>query len=121
MEDQQLIQEAFEMLAPTRGRVRFINDGQAALEFLSVYSDAYTLPRLIVLDLNMPKLSGVDTLKVLKSNDLLKDIPVIIFSSSFNPADIEISKKAGAIEYLTKPNTFVQFKAIAEKFASYCV
>lgn len=120
LEDQQLMKEAFDALVPSQRKIHFAGDGQVAFEFLSQYNDPMDLPCLIVLDLNIPKLTGVDILKMLKSHELLNSIPVIILSSSSSPMDMEMAKKEGAVEYFTKPTSFVGFKEIAERFSSYC-
>jgi len=119
-EDQQIMKEAFDMITSPTGSIHFVDDGHSALQFLSTCNDTTELPRLIVLDINMPKISGVETLKVIKENALLRQIPVIMFSSSFNPSDIQATREEGVVDYITKPNTFAEYKGIAEKFASYC-
>lgn len=58
---------------------------------------------VIFLDLNMPVKSGFDVLKEIKSTPAIKNIPVIIFTTSINPNDIELSKKLGANLYIRKP------------------
>lgn len=60
------------------------------------------LPDFIFLDLNMPKMDGRECLKELKKDDILKKIPVIIYSTSENIIDKEITKKLGADYFLTK-------------------
>jgi CheY-like chemotaxis protein len=81
------------------------NNGEDALAKLEKLE---TLPDIIFLDLNMPKLNGKQCLAQLKSNPRLKDIPVVIYSTSSSEADMEETKKLGASYYLTKPDTFVE-------------
>lgn len=64
------------------------------------------LPDIIFLDLNMPKLDGKQCLVKLKKDPRLKDIPVVIYSTSSSPKDMEEMEKLGAIFYLVKPETF---------------
>ena len=64
------------------------------------------LPDIIFLDLNMPKLDGKQCLIKLKKDPRLKDIPVVIYSTSSSPKDMEEMEKLGAIFYLVKPETF---------------
>lgn len=78
-------------------------NGEEALDKLN---NLETLPDLIFLDLNMPKLNGKECLALLKKSERLKDIPVIIYSTSSSEKDIEETKKLGAAYYLTKPDTF---------------
>ena len=63
-------------------------------------------PNWIFLDLNMPKMDGLTCLKQIKGMLYLNKIPVIMYSTSSQKADIESSKKLGADGYVTKPNTF---------------
>lgn len=64
------------------------------------------LPDLIFLDLNMPKLNGKQVLKELKRTDGVSEVPVIMYSTSFGPRDIEEIKQSGAAFYLLKPSRF---------------
>lgn len=118
-EDQHILREALETLSLPEGAVHFVENGKSAIEFLSQGCNPDELPHLIVLDLNLPKFSGVETLRTIKANKVLRNIPVIIFSSSSDPLDMEEAKREGATDYISKPGTFVQYKEIAEKFASY--
>jgi len=81
-----------------------IQNGQNAIEFLykiGEYVHAPT-PNLVILDINLPKVNGLDILKNIKSNDNLKIIPVIIFSTSESEKDIEESYELNANTYITK-------------------
>jgi CheY-like chemotaxis protein len=65
------------------------------------------VPALIFLDINMPEINGLDCLKVLKKAELLKHIPVIIYSTSASPVDIIQALDLGALAYWTKPNKYL--------------
>lgn len=80
------------------------NDGQQGLELLTY--ELVILPDLIFLDLNMPKMNGIDFLKNVKSNRGFKTIPVVMYTTSSHPADVKKTKELGAIDYLTKPSDF---------------
>jgi len=90
-----------------------VNDGSELMDFL--LQDNVPLPEMIFLDLNMPKKNGLECLNELKSNQRLKNIPVIIFSTSSNKEDIEKSKQAKAHLYITKPGSFSNLKMIIHK------
>ena len=75
-------------------------------EALDVLSAASTLPDYIFVDLNMPRMGGLQFLKEIKQTDTLKNIPVIIYSTSSNPGDIAKTKQLGAISFVTKPSRF---------------
>lgn len=88
-------------------------DGDLALltatngyEALNVLSTADTLPDYIFVDLNMPRMNGLQFLQEIKQTETLKDIPVIIYSTSSNPGDIAKTKEMGAVSFVTKPSRF---------------
>lgn len=88
-------------------------DGDLALltatngyEALDVLSTANTLPDYIFVDLNMPRMGGLQFLKEIKQTETLKNIPVIIYSTSSNPGDIAKTKELGAVSFITKPSRF---------------
>lgn len=78
-------------------------NGQEALENLCAH--AYR-PDLIFLDLNMPLMNGIVFLERIKDIEHLKDIPVIIYSTSDEPREISTARSMGAIDYITKPARF---------------
>jgi CheY-like chemotaxis protein len=80
-------------------------DGMNALKKLQAGSD---LPDLIFLDLNMPIMHGFECLKKIKAHALLQTIPVIIFTTSNSPIDINMAKQYGAAAYFCKPMHFNQ-------------
>lgn len=89
-----------------------IDDGQEAIDFL--FSDN-AMPRLILLDLKMPKVDGIEILKKLKLDEKRKVIPVVILTSSKEERDIVESYKLGVNAYIVKPVNFSQFiNAVSE-------
>jgi CheY-like chemotaxis protein len=90
-------------------RLESVPDGEAAIEYLSG-ADAYAdreknpLPCLILLDINMPRLSGLEVLEWMRKQPQLKKIPVLMLTSSSHPADMERARRLEANEYLTKPS-----------------
>ena len=91
------------------------HDGQDAVDFLSRARppEADTLPGLIVLDLQMPRLSGFEVLAWLRAQPVLGIIPVFVFSSSPNPHDIERAYVLGANAYMVKPPSLADRLEIA--------
>jgi len=83
--------------------VKIIDNGRDALDVLHQLSNDRVKPRLIMLDLNLPGLSGLDLLKRIKEMPNLKYVPVVFFSTSDNPKDVRASLEFGANAYLTKP------------------
>lgn len=80
-----------------------IDDGAMALSTLQGFAENRVKPRLILIDLNLPGLSGLDLLKRIKENQSLRYIPTIMFSTSDNPKDIRSSLDFGANAFVTKP------------------
>lgn len=75
-------------------------------------------PDLIVMDLNMPKLNGIECLARLKATERLKDIPVVIFSTIAQQDAVERVYRNGALHYITKPYTFQVLKQIVARLLS---
>lgn len=93
-------------------------DGEDAIQQLNDMSDD-ELPGLIILDMNMPKWDGRQTLRYLKENERYSQIPVVILSTSENKMDQEICRHLGAVTYLKKPFHFEGYKQIIHKILPY--
>ena len=116
-EDRSIIQDAMELLDAGDVMV-FADNGEQLLNLLQKNFTAS--PCLIVLDLNMPKMNGTQTLSTLKSDENLKHIPVIIYSTSINPLEKEKCLLLGAHSFITKPTSFKESKATAHAFLQFC-
>jgi two-component system response regulator len=116
-EDQLILTDSFSEI----GRddiIHFVDDGEKLLEHLEQLDRAY-LPSLIVLDLNMPRMSGTETLVALKTNEIYKDIPVIIFSTSVNDFEMNKCLEIGAEAYITKPVKYEDSIKTAQYFYDF--
>jgi CheY-like chemotaxis protein len=80
-----------------------IDDGALALSTLDRLVEDKAKPRLILIDLNLPGLSGLELLRKIKETQSLRYVPTVIFSTSDNPRDIRSSLEFGANAYVTKP------------------
>jgi len=102
--DAELVVEAFET-GPRPVEVHIEGDGQAALEFLRAQLDQSGAPKtqLVVMDLNLPRLGGLDTLSELKRDPDLQAIPVVILTTSKSFSEIHQSYARGAAAVLNKP------------------
>lgn len=91
-----------------------LHDGEEALQFL--FSERLTpMPKVILLDLKMPKVDGIEVLRRLKSDEKKRMIPVVVLTSSKEERDIVESYKLGVNAYIVKPVDFDKFvKAISE-------
>lgn len=108
-----LAQTAFEDAGLT-GELRVVVDGIKLLEYLRRQGDYINpeqapRPDLILLDLNMPRMDGREALKVIKSDPQLKDIPVVILTTSKEQRDIDFCASAGACNFITKPIEFEEW------------
>ncbi len=92
------------------------NNGEEALKLLN---DKENLPDIILLDLNMPKISGIEFLKILKSDERLKYIPTIILTTSNNNRDLLECYKIGIAGYVLKPLKYEDYVSKIEKLLSY--
>lgn len=90
------------------------DNGLELLDYLA--DEKNTLPDLVFLDLNMPILSGIETLQQIRSIEQFSKIPVIaIYSTSSSPSDKEKSLLSGANAYITKPSQFSELKTVLKK------
>ncbi len=76
------------------------------------------LPDIVILDVMMPDVSGLEVLRYMRREPKLKDIPVILVSAKGTPADIQEGMDAGASHYLTKPVGFLELKNAVEELVS---
>jgi CheY-like chemotaxis protein len=120
LEDHLILEEYFRICG-LQGSVKFLQNGQDAIDYLQEVSDNSLLPKLIVLDLNMPILNGTQTLLQIKRNLRYKDIPIMILSTSENENEKRKCLSFGAIEYLVKPTTYDDGLTMVKRFTSFLV
>jgi CheY-like chemotaxis protein len=100
-----------------------VSDGQEAIDYLrgdADYGDRarFPLPVLLLLDLKMPKVDGFDVLHWLKGRSELKELPVVVLSSSSREDDIERARSLGADDYRVKPADFEQLLVLAQDMST---
>jgi CheY-like chemotaxis protein len=83
------------------------DDGQEALDI--VQAVAPVLPALVLLDVKMPKLTGLEVLCILRSRDGMATLPIVIYSSSDEPKDVAEAERCRVTEYVLKPVDFDQY------------
>jgi len=101
----------------------WVKDGAEVLDFLYC-RDSYAgrtndMPKLILLDLKMPKMDGIDVLKALKSDEHMKTIPVVIMTSSSEETDLVRSYQFGVNSFVVKPVDFDKFSDMVEEIGLY--
>ena len=101
-----------------------VTDGEEALDYLyqrSAYSDPASSPRpgIILLDLRMPKIDGLEVLKAIKTDPDLKTIPVVVLTTSKGELEIAEAYEHHANSYLVKPVDITKFTQLLENFGYY--
>jgi CheY-like chemotaxis protein len=100
-----------------------VKDGEELLEYLKgdgEYTDKQTIrPGVILLDLNMPRKDGREALREIKSDEKLRDIPVVVFTTSKAEEDIYRSYQLGVNSFITKPVTFDNLISVMQTLGKY--
>jgi len=103
-------------------RIKIMYDGAEALKYLFDESDnalTHLFPKVIFLDVKLPRLSGPQVLKKLKSHDITRTIPIVIMTSSNQEQDLIECYSLGANSYLVKPINFQQYQAMIINASRY--
>lgn len=105
-------------------RIHVAHDGAEALDFVfcrGAHTDRSLLdqPKIILLDLRLPKVDGLDVLRSIKSNDATKLVPVVMLTSSKEEMDMISSYQLGVNSYIQKPVDFVQFRETIRQLGLY--
>ena len=94
-------------------------DGEEAINWISKWEKGDQIPVVILLDLKLPKYSGLEVLEKIKSHPVYKTIPVVVLTSSSDDVDIETAYKLRANSYIVKPVEFDEFIEIAAQIELY--
>ncbi|HET6875494.1 MAG TPA: response regulator [Acidimicrobiales bacterium] len=123
-DDRDITRDALARVSPD-SQTCFVSDGRELLDYLRGEGDyaestsATVSPDLILLDLNMPRMSGSEALAELKADTALKSIPIVVFSTSSRPDDVSKCYRLGANSYITKPSGFRELVETMGAFHSY--
>ncbi len=124
-DDIKLTQRAFmKSVVADKIEIKIAEDGQSALEYLfslTGRTDGGEFPTVVLLDLNLPKLSGLQVLERIRNNEKTKLIPVIVLTSSREEADLRRAYGLGANSYIRKPVDFEKFKKAVQELGLYWV
>jgi CheY-like chemotaxis protein len=101
---------------PENHKIIEVNNGEDALKHLESKDK---LPDIILLDLNMPKINGIEFLSILKNDERLKFLPTIILTTSNNPKDIMKCYQIGIAGYVVKPLKYEDYVSKITKLVSY--
>jgi two-component system response regulator len=102
-----------------RNEVIVARDGEEALDYLLPTTGTGVKPALILLDVNLPKLSGLDVLRRLRNDDRTATLPVVVLTTSNEERDIVESYRLGANSYVRKPVVFGEFVEAARVLGLY--
>jgi len=115
--DRELFLRAFQKSRMAH-RIEIAEDGQQALDLL--FSKTTTIiPKLIILDLDLPIISGMDVLKSIRNTNQTKNIPVVIFTGSNKESDKLASMSEGVNRFITKPVSFNEFITCVKEIGLY--
>jgi len=106
-EDRYLLYTAFEEIGRSND-IYLVENGLQVFKYLEASFEPSDIPSLIVLDLNMPLLNGMETLSRLKAHSVYKNIPVIMFTTSIHEVEKERCLEIGAADFIKKPARFQQ-------------
>lgn len=94
-------------------------DGEEAINWIKRWEDGDKVPVVILLDLKLPKYSGLEVLQAIKSHSVFQTIPVVVLTSSAEDSDVEAAYKLGANSYIVKPVDFDKFVEMAGQIELY--
>jgi CheY-like chemotaxis protein len=120
MDDRFLLQQAFAESGNDE-TLEFVDNGLDLMSYLNCKAKNGVYPDLIVLDLNMPKMSGKEVLAEIKRRPMFDKIPVIIYTTTQNELEIEKCYALGADKYIVKPANFDDLRDVVLALRSCCV
>lgn len=104
-------------------KIEVARDGEEALQFLAnceaELASGNAMPKVILLDLNLPKVHGLEVLRQIKNNPRTKVIPVVVLTSSKEDEDMVNSYRLGVNSFLQKPVNFDQFRKMVKQLGMY--
>jgi CheY-like chemotaxis protein len=118
-----LLERAFRKVS-VRAPLQVVRDGREAVTYLDgkgSYADrtSFPLPAFVLLDLKLPKRSGFEVLEWMRQDSRLRDMPVIVLTSSTETGDVIRAYELGALAYLVKPVGFDELRGLAEILCRY--
>jgi CheY-like chemotaxis protein len=105
-----------------RHPVMVARDGEEALDYIhrrGAYAQGAPVPTLILLDLHLPKVDGLDVLRELKAHPIYRTVPVVVLTTSTEDRDIVRTYELGAASYILKPVEFDKFVTVVERIELY--
>jgi CheY-like chemotaxis protein len=100
-------------------QIYLAQDGEEAIEMLNSWAGNIPNPMIVLLDLKLPKIDGLDVLKIIKENSRLKPLPVVVLTSSNQNQDVQKAYLLGANSYVIKAIDFDEFSKAIEMIQKY--
>jgi CheY-like chemotaxis protein len=101
--------------------IEIARDGEEALAYIEKWSSGEPLPLIILLDLKLPRIDGLEVLRQLKAHDEFRMLPVVVLTSSSEDRDIKTAYAYGANSYIVKPVDFGKFLQVASEIEIYWI
>jgi CheY-like chemotaxis protein len=99
--------------------IEVARDGEEAVNYIQRWENRQPPPLLILLDLKLPKIDGLEVLRQIKTHPVFRTIPVVILSTSSEESDIQVAYQEGANSYIVKPVDFDRFMHIVDQIQTY--
>ncbi|MEW5871926.1 MAG: response regulator [Chloroflexota bacterium] len=99
--------------------IEVARDGEEALACLQNWESGKPLPIVILLDLKLPKLDGLEVLQYLKTHERFRSIPAVVLTTSNEDGDIQMAYQLGANSYIVKPVNFDEFMQVVDQIQTY--
>jgi CheY-like chemotaxis protein len=100
-------------------KIEVARDGQEALDLMATWEAGAPPPVVILLDVNLPKVGGLEVLRRLRAHPSFRTIPVVMLTTSSDDRDVQTAYALGANSYIVKPVDFDKFLAVAEHIDVY--
>lgn len=117
LDDQEMLEYSFREIDPLLN-VICVTNGRRLMDYLEALPDG-ELPELIILDYNLPELSGADIMRLLQENVRYVDIPKLIWSTSNSPYYKSVCLELGARDYIAKPSDLAAYLSVARHIRSF--
>lgn len=104
-----------------RANIQVVRDGQAALDYVQGRApyDGRRRPDLVLLDISLPKINGIEVLRTIRADPTLRPIPVLLLTTSSRPEDVATAFAHGANGYVCKPIHFARFVEVVAELSEY--
>ena len=111
-EDDEDYRFLFEQSLNETGIASTLSFASNGLEVIALLNTMRKPPDIIFLDINMPKMDGLTALERIRANEVFSKVPIIIFSSTADPAKVEVAYQCGATLYVTKPANYLDYLSL---------